>query len=101
FDGEGRTDDATAIAERMRAIDPAVEPRAAARNVRKGKSADLVFLDLDAPSQTLGGSDTPPHAPRMPSPSAVNSVEQDIHLVLSETARDPEIEQIIVRGPQL
>ncbi len=101
FDGEGRTADATSIAERMRAIDPSVEPRSAATNVRKRKSADLVFLDLDSPSPTLGGSDTPAHAPRMPTPSAANPVEQDVDLILTETARDPEIEQIIVHGPQL
>ena len=100
YDGEGRAADAAAIAGRMRAIDPAVEPRSAPANVRKGKSADLVFLDLDAPSPMLGGSNTPPHMPRISKPSpALNPVEQDIELIITETTRDPEIEQIVVRGP--
>ena len=102
YDGEGRSADATSIAERMRAIDPAVEPRSAAPDVRKRKSADLVFLDLDAPSPLLGGSATPPRAPKPPTPSAVvDPVEQDVDLILTETARDPEIQQIIVHGPEL
>ena len=102
YDGAGRSADATAIAERMRAIDPAVEPRSAPANVKKRKSADLVFLDLNSPSPLLGGSDTPPRAPKPPTPSAVvDPVEQDVDLILTETARDPEIQQIIVHGPEL
>jgi tetratricopeptide (TPR) repeat protein len=31
----------------------------------------------------------------------VDPVEQDVHLTLNETARDSDIEQIIVRGPEL
>jgi tetratricopeptide (TPR) repeat protein len=101
FDGEGRTADATAIAERMRAIDPTVEPRSAATNVRTRQSADLVFLDLDAPSSTLGAPSPSAHLPKKPTPSVVDPVEQDVHLTLNETARDSDIEQIIVRGPEL
>jgi tetratricopeptide (TPR) repeat protein len=48
YESEGRGDDASATAERMRAIDPAVEPRAGGGR-RKSTSGDLVFLDLDTP----------------------------------------------------
>jgi tetratricopeptide (TPR) repeat protein len=48
YDGEGRATEAMATADRMRSIDPAVEPRSADTS-RKTSSSDLVFLDLDAP----------------------------------------------------
>ncbi len=48
YDGEGRATEAMATAERMRSIDPTVEPRSADTS-RKTSSSDLIFLDLDAP----------------------------------------------------
>src|SRR5436305_1720839 len=50
YDSEGRSPEAAATATRMRAIDPAIEPRAAAGRSRKSSSGDLIFLDLDTPS---------------------------------------------------
>jgi tetratricopeptide (TPR) repeat protein len=63
YQTEGRPDDAAATADRMRAIDPTVEPRSGGGR-RKSTSADLVFLDLDAP--------TPRHSAQVPAtPTAV------------------------------
>jgi len=50
YDADGRNDDAAATAERMRAIDPAIEPRVSAGHRSRTRSDDLIFLDLDAPS---------------------------------------------------
>jgi tetratricopeptide (TPR) repeat protein len=50
YDSEGRTADAAATAKRIRAIDPKVEPRAAAGD-REGSGSDLIFLDVNAPPQ--------------------------------------------------
>jgi tetratricopeptide (TPR) repeat protein len=122
YDGEGRAADAAATADRMRAIDPSVEPRSAARNVTKRKSAELVFLDLDTPSPLLESSELPMYRPP-PSPprsqavhvgigtvaqfeeveelDQADSVEQDVHLELLEAGTDPDIQQIVVHGPEL
>jgi tetratricopeptide (TPR) repeat protein len=43
---EGRAGEAQAAIERMKAIDPAVEPRSGGGSRSQGKSGDLVFLDL-------------------------------------------------------
>src|ERR1041385_8368418 len=48
LDGEGKTNDAHAVVERMRAIDPSVEPRKSHAGSRS-KSSDLIFIDLDEP----------------------------------------------------
>lgn len=65
LDGDGRASDAGAVVDRMRAIDPAVEPRKSqARS--KGMSSELVFIDLDEPltQSTPGGVPlVPPTAP--------------------------------------
>jgi tetratricopeptide (TPR) repeat protein len=50
YDSEGRTADAMATAKRIRAIDPKVEPRAAAGD-RESSGSDLIFLDVNAPPQ--------------------------------------------------
>jgi tetratricopeptide (TPR) repeat protein len=48
---EGRAGEAQAAVERMKAIDPAVEPRSGGGSRAQGKSGDLVFLDLgDTPA---------------------------------------------------
>ena len=49
YDAEGRTAEADATVERMRAIDPAVVARSSGGGART-KVDDLVFIDLDAPS---------------------------------------------------
>ena len=46
LDAEGRTSEAAATLERMRAIDPSLEPRRST-GPRKGKTGGLVFLDLE------------------------------------------------------
>lgn len=56
---EGRADDAEAVAAKMKAIDPTVEPKADEAS-DDSKGGGLVFLDLDAPAgrrsrQTKGG----------------------------------------------
>ncbi|HEY3286883.1 MAG TPA: tetratricopeptide repeat protein [Gemmatimonadaceae bacterium] len=61
YQASGRTAEADATQERIRAIDPAATPRVAARRSVETKtpasSDDLIFIDLDAP--------TPPRKSRM------------------------------------
>ena len=52
YDSEGRASEAAATATRMRAIDPAVEPRTSAGGRRKTTSGDLIFLDLNMPGRS-------------------------------------------------
>ena len=54
LDGEGRTAEAQAAAERLKALDPSAEPRRATDGVKSsGAPGDLVFLDLsDTPQAT-------------------------------------------------
>jgi tetratricopeptide (TPR) repeat protein len=102
YDAEGRAEDASATANRMRGIDPAAEPRSAATKVGKRKSAELVFLDLDSPTPMLG--DLPAAGYRPATPPVVRSVEhldQEIDLVLHDSTSEASIEQIVVHGPQL
>jgi tetratricopeptide (TPR) repeat protein len=47
FQAEGRDLEARATADRMRAIDPAAEPKAASQAERAPKPGELVFLDVD------------------------------------------------------
>src|SRR5262249_31412127 len=63
YDGDGQTAEAAATVARMRAIDPKVEPRAAADRSRKTTSGELVFIDLDTPP--AGRAVTPPPPPRV------------------------------------
>jgi tetratricopeptide (TPR) repeat protein len=64
YDFEGRQADATATANRMRSIDPTVEPRSGgARQQTSG--SDLIFLDLDAPPSPK----TPPVGARAQRPA--------------------------------
>ena len=50
LDAEGHVNEATAAAERLRALDPDVEPRTGGTARSTGSSDDLVFLDLgDSP----------------------------------------------------
>ena len=50
YDGEGRSSEAAATLERMRAIDPTAEVKSVSAG-SKAKADDLVFLDLDAPPE--------------------------------------------------
>jgi tetratricopeptide (TPR) repeat protein len=47
FEAEGRTLEARATADRMRAIDPTAEPKVASQSQPAPKSGELVFLDVD------------------------------------------------------
>jgi tetratricopeptide (TPR) repeat protein len=50
LDAEGNTNEASATADRIRAIDPSVEPRTGGGARSSGSSDDLVFIDLgDSP----------------------------------------------------
>ncbi len=104
YDSAGRVADAAATADRMRAIDPSVEPRSAARQVRKRQSADLVFLDLDSPTGAAIDRRTPSYQVISSRPDADPVVERIVeHLEVSITPSTPgaPIEQIVVHGPQL
>jgi tetratricopeptide (TPR) repeat protein len=73
YEAGGRVSEASATLERMRAIDPAAEPRSAITSY-KSSSADLVFLDLDSPSRPVTPASAPPAhvAPvAVPAPTSV------------------------------
>ena len=74
FQGEGRQADADATLQRMKAIDPAAEPRAGSGERSAGKG-DLVFLDLDDLPPARGAPAPPPGGRKPakggPTPSAV------------------------------
>ena len=104
YDGAGRAADAAATADRMRAIDPTVEPRSAARQVSKRRSADLVFLDLDSPTGAAIDRRTPSYHPITSRPDNNPVVERIVeHLDVSIMPSTPgaPIEQIVVHGPEL
>ncbi|MGE5731730.1 MAG: tetratricopeptide repeat protein, partial [Gemmatimonas sp.] len=73
YDFEGREADATQTANRMRSIDPTVEPRSGGTHEETSES-DLIFLDLDAPPRPK----TPPVATRAarPAPKPAPKVEK-------------------------
>lgn len=64
YNYEGRHADATATANRMRSIDPTVEPRSGGTR-EQTSSSDLIFLDLDAPPRPK----TPPVPSRAQRPA--------------------------------
>ncbi|HKG94830.1 MAG TPA: tetratricopeptide repeat protein [Gemmatimonadaceae bacterium] len=68
FESEGRRAEARATVDRMKAIDPAAEPKAPGAP-RQQKSADLVFLDVSWDDKAAGGAGKPP-AKAPPRPSA-------------------------------
>ena len=63
---EGRTAEANAAAERMRAINPEIEVKAQEETKRKSKSDGLVFLDLNDAAATPGKPAPPPAPVEMP-----------------------------------
>jgi tetratricopeptide (TPR) repeat protein len=76
YQGEGRGEEAQNIADRIRAIDPAVEIKSDGHSQRKSVVSDLVFLDLDAPTPSSSASipvavePPPPPKPAAPPPRA-------------------------------
>jgi tetratricopeptide (TPR) repeat protein len=71
LDGEGRTSEARGVVERMRALDPAVEPRKS-QSRASNKSSELIFIDIDEP--TLSPS-TPNETPAVPPATPAASIE--------------------------
>ncbi len=74
FESEGRSLEARATADRMRAIDPAAEPKVGAQTDRAPKPGELVFLDVDygdEPPTKPGRAGKNPFArPAAPRPAA-------------------------------
>ena len=83
LDGEGRTADARAVVERMRAIDPRVEPRKS-QSGRKSTSSELIFIDLDEPtfSQSIPGG-----VPIVPPPTPVGLVDTTLDTEIDRRPR--------------
>ena len=69
YESEGRTAEAAATVQRMKAIDPTVEPQAGGTQ-RQARPADLVFLDLDEAPLNRALTPAPPGARRPPAPRA-------------------------------
>ena len=70
YDRSGRTSEAKQVLERMRAIDPNVEPRSAAQQSETASSG-LIFLDLD--------DDRPPRPPTAPHGGAMHGGAPPAH----------------------
>jgi tetratricopeptide (TPR) repeat protein len=77
FQAEGRELEARATADRMRAIDPAAEPKAPSKTERAAKPGELVFLDVDygdepakKPAGRTGKNPLDAPAPPRPRPAA-------------------------------
>ena len=64
FESEGRTLEARATADRMRAIDPSAEPTKAATQAQPApKAGELVFLDVDYGDEPVRKPARAPHPP--------------------------------------
>src|SRR5437867_3095601 len=88
YHGEGRAADAAAIVQRMKAIDPAAQPREGAGKT-ESRPGDLVFLDLGEapPARPGGGPRQPPRSQSRAAPPAVAD------LPLLDSGFDEEEEQ--------
>ena len=69
YEADGRTAEAQATADRMKAIDPAFEPKVTGEK-SASKADDLIFIDLDAPprrsTRAMPRPALPPEAPAKP-----------------------------------
>jgi tetratricopeptide (TPR) repeat protein len=63
YDAEGRNLDASAIADRIRTLDPTAEIKSEGLSAAKASGSELIFLDLDAPTARTG----PTGVPKQPS----------------------------------
>jgi tetratricopeptide (TPR) repeat protein len=92
LDGEGRAHDARAVIDRMRAIDPSVEPR---KSQSRGnhKSSELIYIDVDEPtfSTSMPGG-IPLVAPPVDPPRLVE-IQPDDH--------PPEIASPVIGTPSV
>ncbi len=74
YEADGRAAEAQATAERMKAIDPSFEPKAAEARSASKQADDLIFIDLDAPARrstrTFARVAPPPAPPKEPAPPA-------------------------------
>lgn len=69
YAAEGRDEDVRSTTERMKAIDPALDPRPSG-NQRAQKADDLIFIDLDAPAAPRRPTSSVPSVPVVPPPAA-------------------------------
>jgi tetratricopeptide (TPR) repeat protein len=103
YEAEGRSAEASATADRIRALDSSVELKSVSGGQRKSTSSDLIFLDLDTPSPRSGGAipvDVEPPAPRAapPRPPTPAAPAAPIELVPTQiveaavTRADPAVE---------
>ena len=94
FQAEGKNGEAQALVARMKAIDPAAEPRAT-QGSRANRGGDLVFLDLgDAPparpARPAAPSSAPPSSKQPPPRPAAPSAVADLPLLDAGTDEEEE-----------
>ncbi len=76
LDGEGRAHDAHAVVDRMRAIDPAVEPRKS-QSRGKHKSSELIYIDVDEPTFSASMPSGIPLVPPPADPPRLVEIRRD------------------------
>jgi tetratricopeptide (TPR) repeat protein len=84
FAAEGRTKEARATVDRMKAIDGSLEPTAGATRPTP-RANDLIFLDVDYDANGAGKKGSPPARPQPPEP-VVNEIVLDPDLPLIDGA---------------
>jgi tetratricopeptide (TPR) repeat protein len=106
YESEGRSSEASATAQRMRAIDPSVEPKSSGGGRRKSTSGDLVFLDLDTPSPRATIPSPPPVPPArsitpppLTPPAPSTPIQTPPHLRPSFSEKPTVITNAIEAGP--
>ncbi len=102
YESEGRTAEAKAAAERMKAIDPSATPRAGG-GTRRATTKDLIFLDLDeAPAPRRESTSTrpaladlplvEPPAPPVPEPPVAPPADLEITHATDLGATEPTLD---------
>jgi len=94
FQAEGKDGEAQALVARMKAIDPAAEPRAT-EGSRSNRGGDLVFLDLgDAPparpARPAAPSNAPPSSRQPPAARSAPAAVADLPLLDAGTDEEEE-----------
>ncbi len=87
LDGEGRAHDARAVIDRMRAIDPSVEPR---KSQSRGnhKSSELIYIDVDEPTFSASEPGGIPLVPPPADPPRLVEIQRDDNPPVIAVARD-------------
>jgi tetratricopeptide (TPR) repeat protein len=81
FTAEGRTKEARATVDRMKAIDGSLEPTAGATRPTP-RANDLIFLDVDYDAHGAGSKGVPPKRPAAPEPQVTEIVlDPDLPLI--------------------